>query len=255
MIYENVLVSDEEISFGSTGQWLHPPQTSTAITNPLKNYLPLTQVSRQLRDETTPMLFGRNTFKVLLSTQKDEALAQASLEKNIPRMKKPRLLGLLNSEAIPGSLTYGDRNAAAWTRIARPDAVAQIQHLTIEIENADSIARWWHLQQLYNIMSGPETNKVFSPRAWYLHAIKLYCKCFEVATWTVDFKEGRVRCESIKQVSPLEWQSRRAGRPCRTCEQLLRNWCKDYSAEGETLSKDHLLKLIWYDSQHTTLSK
>jgi hypothetical protein len=65
-IYEYILVSDEPISFGNRSAFLHPPMTSLAITNPLGRYLPLTQVSRQIRDETTPLLYGQNTFNVLL---------------------------------------------------------------------------------------------------------------------------------------------------------------------------------------------
>jgi hypothetical protein len=71
MVYKEALVSDEPISFGNHGA---RPSTPRTARNSLAEYLPLTQVSRALRDEATPILFKLNTFAVLLSTQKSRAL-------------------------------------------------------------------------------------------------------------------------------------------------------------------------------------
>ena len=248
IIYELILVQDEDISFGNVSALLRPPRTTPALTNHLGPYCPLTHVSKRVRDETTPILFGRNTFHVLLSTHKhDGPLTQMIRQRRSTKTKS--LFDDASASTAPGHLTYGDRNAAAWARNARPEALACIQRLTIEVEKADLVARWQHLRHLYKAPGGyQEPLGVFSPTRWYLHAIELRCWGLDTIVWTVDCKEKRIFCKEIQRVGP-DWPSaRQQPKSCERCRSMLLEWGVDREIE-EGFNKEHFLGLIWYHGQ------
>jgi hypothetical protein len=263
MIYELRLISAEPISFGNIGAHVKPPNTPTTVTNHLKDYLPLTQVSRQLREETTAMLFGRNTFKVVLSTKKTPGpLTQVGRQlrskqsNNIPFEE----FDLDSSKTSPGSLTYGDAEAAAWTRVAQDAAISYIQRLTVVIENADSVARWLQLHHLYPdpVDSEEAQAGLFSPKDWYEHTIDVGChSCnrFTVATWSVDLEQRKVRRTEIRRILPRYRRFTTVPSPCLKCKKMLKDWGRDYSAEGHVMAREHLLRLVWYDSQVFVLER
>lgn len=176
-IYDTVLVSDEPISFGNKSALLHPPMTSPAITNHLGKYLPLTQVSRQIRDETTPILYGQNTFDVVLRSVKTRVRPPPQLTRSNANFKAEIALRDRILDHSPCSLAYGDHHAAAWALIARPDAIAHLQRLSVTIEKADLNTRWKHYHQLTLSSSNLnlEWTGVFSARSWHLHAMELKC--------------------------------------------------------------------------------
>jgi hypothetical protein len=250
MVYKEALVSDEPISFGNHGA---RPSTPRTALNSLAEYLPLTQVSRALRDEATPILFKLNTFAVLLSTQKSRALTTAL--SNLPSRKNRHLrnralLALTSDPNLTGSLTYGDAAAALFARVARTQALSLIRTLTVSVENADSIPTWQLLEPLYATFTGPEKRKFFSPRDWHHHAVTLQCSQFDTAIFTVDFARRRVDRGPIVQAPSLDGTAFAGGgprRPCRACKAMLRMWGSDYSAEGgKRLRREQLLKLVWY---------
>lgn len=245
MVYELALVHNEHISFGNTGALpADSPAKNPEPTRHLKTLLPLTQVSRQLRDETTPILFARNTFRVLLSTRIHAGpLTQF---KRMLRSAKPELFDLFSITFRPGCLTYGDHKAAAWARVARKEALMHIRRLAVDIEQADSVPRWRYMQYLYQIPPEPATGRFFSPQEWSLHAVRLECRIFECATWIVDFETRRVRCASVRKCS--EGWNRRKRSPCQACKRMLREWGSDQTVRGDFLTKEHFLRLVGYDS-------
>jgi hypothetical protein len=257
MIYELRLISSEPISFDNTGAHVKPPNTPTTVTNHLKDYLPLTQVSRQLREETTAMLFGRNTFKVVLSTKKTPGpLTQVDRQLRSKQSNGVPFEGfdLDSSKTSPGSLTYGDAEAAAWTRVAQEAAISYIQRLTVVIENADSVARWLQLHHLYPDPVDAEEKQagLFSPKDWYEHTIDVGChSCnrFTVATWSVDLEQRQVRRTEIRRLLPRYRRFTTVPSPCLKCKKMLKDWGRDYSAEGDVMAREHLLRLVWYDSR------
>jgi hypothetical protein len=254
MINELALVSYEPISFGNIGANLNPQNPSTAVTNHLKTYLPLTQVSRQLREETTAMLFGHNTFEVVLSTKKtDGPLTQVGRQLRSETTKVPfEQFDLDSSKTSPGSLTYGDAKAAAWTRVASDAALSWIQRLTIVIENADSVPRWLHLQHLYKTPIESESEKkfgVFSPKSWYDHAIDVGCTSCNrstVATWTVDLEQRQVCRTEIRRILAHRQRFHTVPGPCLKCKKMMKDWGREFTTNGDVMTREHFLKLVWY---------
>jgi hypothetical protein len=262
MVYELRLISDEPISFGNIVAHVKPPNTSTTVTNHLKDYLPLTQVSRQLREETTAMLFGRNTFKVVLSTKKTAGpLTQVGRQLRSKQSNGVPFeeFDLDSSKTFPGSLTYGDAEAAAWVRVAQDAAISYIQRLTIVIENADSVARWLQLHHLYpDPVDLEEQSGLFSAKDWYDHTIDVGChSCnrFTVATWSVDLEQRQVRRTEIRRILPHYRRFTTIPSPCLKCKKMLKDWGRDYSADGDVMAREHLLKLVWYESQAFVLER
>jgi hypothetical protein len=261
LIYELALVSDEPISFGNIGAYenVDPPNTSNVVTNHLKTYLPLTQVSRQLREETTPMLFGRNTFEVVLSTKKTRGpLTQVG--RQLRSKRKFREFDLDSSKTSPGTLTYGDAEAAAWTRVASDAALSWIEHLSIVIENADSVSRWHHLRHLYKtpIDSGEKKPGVFSPKSWFDHVIDAgnkSCNRFTIATWSIDLEQRQIRRTDIARTLPDKQRSQKMPKPCLKCKNMMKDWGREFTTSGDILTRGHLLKLVWYDSRIITLER
>jgi hypothetical protein len=252
-IYEYILVSDEPISFGNRSAFLHPPMTSPAITNPLWRYLPLTQASRQIRDETTPLLYGKNTFNVLLRSVK-------TVEKLLPKPTRPKWSSTEEEHPLfdhvassdPGCLLYGDQHAAAWACVARPEAVAHVQRLTVTIEKAHRIAEWRHWPQLYLTPSNNslEQTAVFSARRWHFHAIELRCPGLDTAVWTLDCRENqtgdrRPRWRTLGSGSQGQFEGE--SQACGRCSLMLNNWRIARVKNGD-MSKELFLALTWYES-------
>jgi hypothetical protein len=254
MIYELALVSYEPISFGNIGANLNPPNPSTAVTNHLKTYLPLTQVSRQLREETTAMLFGRNTFEVVLSTKKtDGPLTQVGRQLRSKTTKVPfEQFDLDSSKTSPGSLTYGDAEAAAWTQVASDAALSWIQRLTIVIENADSVPHWLHLRNLYKSptdFNSEEKFGVFSPKSWYDHAIYVGCTSCNrsiIATWTVDLEQRQVCRTEFRRVLAHRQRFHTMPGPCLKCKKMMKDRGREFTTNGDVMTREHFLKLVWY---------
>jgi hypothetical protein len=248
MVYELALVSDEEISFGNVSGLLCPPKISTAFTNHLAAYLPLTQVSKQIRDETTPMLFARNTFNVVLTTHVHEG-PLTQLKRQRSSVETKALLDEASASADSGHLTYGDRHAAAWIKNARPEALKHIQRLTIEVVKADLIARWQRLQHLYKIPdSSQDSLGDFSPSQWYFHAIELKCPGLDTNIWSVDCKEKRVECKEVVPIERPGLGSQPPAKPCVKCCMMLSGWCVDSAFDGG-VSREHFLNLVWSHGQ------
>lgn len=246
MVYELVLVQDKTISFGSKSP-LPPdsPGINRVPTQHLKTLIPLTQVSRQLRDETTPILFARNTFKVLLSTKKhDGPLTQFA--RQLRSSNAPVLFDPLSHETQPGYLTWGDENAALWAKIAREEALMRIRHLCVDRENADTIPGWRRMAHLYPIPneSEPTSTSSFLPHEWYLHAITLKCKHLVCTTWDIDFQEPFLHCASTRYTGFSS--EPRSLNGCEKCWRFLREWRSDHLRGGGVLTREHFLKLVWY---------
>jgi hypothetical protein len=250
MIYEPVLVQDEEISFGNISGLLRPPKITTAFTNHLAMLLPLTQVSVQIRDETTPMLFGRNTFNVVLTTHKHEG-PRTQLNRQHRSAETKVFFDETSASTAPGHLTYGDRRAAAWIKIARPEAIKHIQRLTVEVEKADLVTRWPHLRHLYETPNiSQEALRVFAPSRWYSHAIELRCPGLDTNVWSIDCKENRIHCKEVVRVGAGFGflGSQQSAKPCDRCRMMLLEWGLDRQFDGE-LRRGHFLGLVWYHGQ------
>lgn len=247
-IYDTVLVSDEPISFGNKSALLHPPMTSPAITNHLGKYFPLTQVSRQIRDETTPILYGQNTFDVVLRSVKTRVIPPPQPNRSNRKSKTGIPLydrSLTHNEV---SLAYGDHHAATWALIARPDAIARLQRLSITIEKADLNTQWKHYRQLTLSSSSLslERTGVFSARRWHLHAIELKCPGLDTTVWTLDCRENRTGDRRLK------WHITGSGcqgetQACSRCRLLLDDWRIDRVRQGG-MSKELFLAMAWYVS-------
>lgn len=260
MVYELVLVQDQAISFGNKSPLpSDSPAINTEPTHHLKSLLALTQVSRQLRDETTPVLFGRNTFQVLLSTKRhDGPLTQ--FKRQLRSVESPVLFDLDSAETPPGHLTYGDQNAALWATIARKEALMHIRQLSVDVELAESIPRWSRMQHLYATPSEPtaggrsfphewylapreRNTDNFSPYEWYTHAIAPRCIPYQSTTWRIDYEERSLQHASIRKTG-VPWD-RRTPLNCGGCHDSLWRWGNDYIKSGDILTREHFLRLIW----------
>ncbi|GAB7329197.1 hypothetical protein MBLNU13_g01014t1 [Cladosporium sp. NU13] len=174
------------------------------ITNHLGKLLALTQVSHQVRAETDPLLYGQNTFEVMLRAAKvvEEPFPQQLARPS--RGRKTRLL-LLDENPVsetPEHLLYGDRYAAIWAASARPEALARIRRLTVTVEKADLNSQWRHLRHRHLSMSPSsislERTGVFSAHRWHLHAIELKCPGRHTVVWDVDCRENRMGDRRLK---------------------------------------------------------
>ena len=165
--------------------------TSPAITKHLGKHLPLTQVSRQVRDETTPILYGKNKFEVVLRS--DKVFEVPTYSNHNGRNAKNNAKWLACHYVVYG-LTYGDRHAAAWTRVARPEAIAHTRHLRVVVQKADHVVQWRDLRQLSLSPSSLslERTGVFSARKWHMHAIELKCPGRNTWTWNIDCRQDHV---------------------------------------------------------------
>lgn len=219
IIYELVLVRDQAIAFKNiTIRPLYPPNEPEPVLLDLRTHLLLTQVNRLIRHDTTPMLFGRNTFLAKLSNHK-------SNEKTLAKDERP-------------AYTWGDRATASWLQIASPEATSNIRSLLLHLESA-TVGRDLMMQAIgYLPCVGPEPGGAFSQREWYHHSLRR-CICLQHSVWSVDLGKRTFRCMEVDGRSAL------LGTKCFACVKLLTNWMYDYRDHGRGDVRAGLLGLVW----------
>jgi len=219
IIYELVLVRDQAIAFNNiTIRPLYPPDEPEPILLDLRTHLPLTQVNRRLRHETTPILFGRNTFLAKLSNYRaDETLA---------------------NDDLPSS-TWGDRATARWLQIASPEATSNIRSLQLRIGSAKVGRELITIACGYLPCVGPEPEGAFSQREWYHHSLRR-CDCSQYSWWSVDLRKRIFRCTEVDGNRVITGTER-----CVACTKLLTNWMNDYGDHGHGDVRVGLLRLVW----------
>jgi len=242
MIYDLVLVSDEPVSFRN-----HPSK------NHLGQYLPLTQVSRQVREETTPLLYGQNVFEVKLRSIKvdevekvDEESVQQPLRQNKTPKMKMSLRQRKPISPVPEHLLWGDRYAAAWADIARPKQIAQVQQLAVTVVKADRNRNWNHLRHLSKSPSSlsQEHTGVFSARSWHLHAIELKCPGRHSVVWNLDCRENRSGDRRLNLYAK-DLEDLYEPKPCSRCRLMLDGWRTQHNRQ-DGMSRALFLALVWY---------
>ena len=244
-IYELVLPTNEELSFGNMSAYIRPPMTCFALTGHFGQYLPLTQVSRQVRDETTPILYGKNKFEVVLRTDK---VAEAPPKQLTSTRWSAKKSAKRVADYDPAYyLTYGDRHAAAWARVARPEAIAQMRRLMVGVERADLVTEWRHLRQLSLSPSSLslERTGLFSAQRLHLHAIELKCPMIATLYWDVNtINYYGLRKGFIKR-DPAEPKRPGAPQACSRCKMILDDWRIDVVRAGGP-TRELFLGLVWY---------
>lgn len=250
-IYELVLPKHEVLSFGNMAAYSHPPMTSPAITNHLGKHLPLTQVSRQVRDETTPILYGKNKFEVILRSDKVFEVPKQSNRNGRNAKNNAKWLA---SHYVDYSLTYGDRHAAAWARVARPEAIAHTRYMGVMVEKADHVFQWRHMRQLSLSPSSLslERTGLFSARKWHMHAIELKCPGRITWQWEVDCRPTPIVVseKSLQRKAPTPFEPMVHPEQCTRCRMMIEDWRTDGKKEGG-MSREHFLALVWYGG-HTS---
>ena len=244
-IYELILPKNEELSFGNVSGWVTPPMTCPAFTHHLGQYLYLTQVSRQVRDETTPILYGMNTFEVIL---RSDVVTEARPKQLISTRRSAKK----SAKRVPDYdpvlyLTYGDRHAAAWARVARPEAIAHIRRMMVALERSDLFLQWKHLRQLSLSPSSRslERTGLFSVQRWHLHAIELKCPSLHSPVWRVHTKWYPVHKNELIKRDPPESKYPDAPQPCSRCRLMFDDWRTDVIRAGGT-TRELFLGLVWY---------
>lgn len=254
-IYELVLPKNEILSFGNMGSTLHPPQSSAALTNHLGQYLPLTQVSHQVRDETNPVLYGQNAFEVILRA--DKVIVGNSRTEPVYKGQSVKKHVICLRELAPVQyLTYGDRHAATWARVVRAETIAQIKRLVVGIEKADAIIEWRHLPHLVFPPSrlSLEGDSPFSAYRWHMHAIEMKCPGLDTWTWNVDSTQYHVKNKRLALIEGKAAEGKRTDnhQACGRCSLMLDEWRKVGIREGGT-SREHFLRLVWYGGRESRL--
>ena len=249
-IYELVLPTNEELSFGNMSAYIRPPMTCFALTGHFGQYLPLTQVSRQVRDETNPILYGKNDFECILRSNKVAEAPPKQLTRT-RRSAKKNAKWVADYDPVY-YLTYGDRYAAAWARVARPEAIAQVRRLLVGVERADLVTEWEHLRHLSPSPSrlSLERTDLFSVQRWHLHALELKCCGLYTPVWPVNSIAYRVN--DIRLLGLLEARAKRPGRPlaCSRCRMMFEDWRMDVIRAGGT-TRELFLGLVWYGGHET----
>jgi hypothetical protein len=249
-IYELILPQNEELSFGNVSAHVRPPMTCPAFTHHLGDHLALTQVSRQVRNETTPILYGKNQFEVILRANK---VAEA------PPMQPPCTRRTAKKSAKWAAdcdpvyyLTYGDRHAAAWARVARPQAIRRVRRLLVGVERADLVAEWRHLRRLSLSPSSLslERTGLFSVQRWHLHAIELKCPVLTTPVWCVDSTGYFAHEKGLAKVDPPKPHRPGVPQVCSRCRLMFNAWRIDVlRARGTT--RELFLALVWYGGRES----
>ena len=244
-IYELFLPKNEKVSFGNMSSACHPPQASAALTHHLGQYLLLTQISRQVRDEATSILYGQNTFEVILRADKVIVGGNPPSKPAHKRQGAKKHANRVTDRAPVYDLIYGDRHAAAWARVARPETIAQIKRFQLVVEKADAIVEWKFLRHLALSPSSPslERTGLFSAYKWYMHAIELKCPGRDPWIWELNSTQYHVDDKNDKSLALLKRTDDHQA--CSRCSLMLGEWRTISRREGVT-SREHFLGLVWY---------